>query len=1150
MNAEQREEAVFEAAVKLPAAERAAYLDQTCGGDAELRHRMGILIGAFERASGFMKQPASPERTARASPLPKEKPGDRIGRCKLLEQIGEGGCGVVYVAEQEEPVRRRVALKIIKLGMDTRSVIARFEAERQALALMDHPNIAKVFDAGATETGRPYFVMELVRGLRITDYCEQNHLAPRDRLDLFIQACRAIQHAHQKGIIHRDIKPSNILVTVNDGVPVPKVIDFGIAKATQGRLTDQTVYTAFEQFIGTPAYMSPEQALMTSLDVDTRSDIYSLGVLLYELLTSTTPFDAKELLSGGLDEMRRTIREIEPVKPSTRLTQELNSKYEIRNPKSEIRKIGNWQSAIPSDLDWIVMKCLEKDRTRRYETANGLATDVRRYLNSEPVVARPPSTVYRFQKLVRRNKLVFTAVAAVLVALLLGTVVSTWQMIQTRRARTAEVKARADAEQRLYDSLLREARATRLARGIGYRDQTFALLQQARALKVPNPKLGELRREAVASLGDFVGLTPAKFAAAPANVPLCQMRLAPNGRLSAFLLGDGTILLQEVPSGKAVAMLKHQSPGRSLCFNTNGERFISVHQPWSGSEQEQLAQATLCGFERTPDGQWRMTEDIPLPGAFECLRSQDELLVAVEGAGSNQIELLEATRRTLVCRIAHQTQPQPSPLALSPDSQLLAVGEAGALQIWNPRSGQRLQRVETHLEPIFDISFSQDGQYVACLAENGCALYRTIGFEHVTTLGDLFSPFSGVLPLASSRAAFSPGGGVLVLPLYQQNRLRLWDAIKHEDLASLQMPESVFQAAFADENLLLISGANTAWVFQFGLKAEKLNLAGHNRTVTGVCFDPNGRHIASVSKDRMVKVWDVLSGRLVWQEMLPDQGQAVAYSPDGRFLVTTAAGTRRLWLWDARTGTRLLELGSQQDGTVWSAQFSPDSRYLAAASSPYSGVTIWSLDTATNASGQVRLSAQMAKFRGGAIWNLVFAPKDEQLAFMVSSDRLRQLYVWNFTANAEPRLLTEDILSQPQNLSFTPDGRQLVFMNSTRCIVSLEAASGTKVSSIPTLQGHPAPGSTIEPSLCLSPDGTRLALSSTSRRGVDIWDAKARQLLYSLPDQSGAVYWLAWSPDSQRLAVSRSDGDIAIWILPEIERVLARLGLAEQGEKP
>jgi len=438
-----REREIFNSALeRATPAERAAYLDGACGDDAEMRARLGALLSAHDMAGGFLpmdsptQQPDVITRTAgnaaRVLTPIEEQPGNKIGPYKLREKIGEGGCGVVYVAEQQQPVRRRVALKVIKLGMDTRSVIARFDAERQALAMMDHPNIAKVLDAGATEAGRPYFVMELVRGTKITDYCDKNKLSTRARLDLFMKVCQAIQHAHQKGVIHRDIKPSNILVTLHDGVPVPKIIDFGIAKATEGRLTDLTVYTDLHHFIGTPAYMSPEQAEMSGLDIDTRADIYSLGVLLYELLTGATPFDAKALLKAGLDEMRKTIRETDPIPPSTRLSTMLNADLtDVAHRHSA--EPPRFVSLIRGDLDWIVMKALEKDRARRYETANGLAMDIQRHLSNEPIIARPQSSVYRFQKLVIRNKVTFTAAAGVAAALVFGLMGILWQWRKAER---------------------------------------------------------------------------------------------------------------------------------------------------------------------------------------------------------------------------------------------------------------------------------------------------------------------------------------------------------------------------------------------------------------------------------------------------------------------------------------------------------------------------------------------------------------------------------------------------------------------------------------------------------------------------------------------------------------------------------------------
>src|SRR5512138_2072448 len=435
-----REREIFFEALEQPSREaRAAFVERATAGDPKLREAVEALL-ANDQPDSFLENGAvaplrkSMEGTGKLTDH-EEQIGDSIGRYKLLEKIGEGGFGVVYRAEQREPVRRQIAVKVIKLGMDTRSIVARFEAERQALALMDHPGIARVFDGGATATGRPFFVMELVRGVRITEYCQANQLSLQQRLTLFIQLCHAVQHAHQKGVIHRDLKPSNVLVTVQDGKPVPKVIDFGVAKAIEEPLTEKTILTNFHAFIGTPAYTSPEQAEMTGSDVDTRSDIYSLGVLLYELLTGVTPFDAKELTQSGLDGMRRTIKEVEPPKPSTRLSRVVAGSS--ANPLTIL---------VDRDLDWIVMKCLEKDRTRRYETARELAADLQRYLDQEPVLARPQSTAYRLHKALRRHRAAFAAAAAILIVVIAGTTVSVWQAWRATSAERLSEQRRKNEE--------------------------------------------------------------------------------------------------------------------------------------------------------------------------------------------------------------------------------------------------------------------------------------------------------------------------------------------------------------------------------------------------------------------------------------------------------------------------------------------------------------------------------------------------------------------------------------------------------------------------------------------------------------------------------------------------------------------------------
>ena len=453
MVAEQRDvETIFSEALKREsAAERARYLDGACGGDAALRARVETLLRAHDESDPFLSSPtADLEAAAFDTNLAViEGPGTTIGRYKLLQLLGEGGFGVVYMAEQEDPVRRKVALKIIKLGMDTKQVIARFEAERQALAMMDHPNIAKVLDAGATPLsplgrgGRPYFVMELVRGVPFTEYCDKNNLNTRERLELFIPICNAIQYAHHKGIIHRDIKPANVMVTFHDTRPVPKVIDFGVAKATNHRLTAKTLFTEYHQLIGTPEYMSPEQAEMSGLDIDTRSDVYSLGVLLYEILTGTTPFESKKLRRAGYAGITRIIREEEPPTPSTRVSmlgEALAGVAKHRNV--EPSALGR---LMRGDLDWMVMQALEKDRTRRYETPNALAADIERHLRNEPVMASPPSAAYKLVKFFRRNQTGVIAGSLVAAALIAGLALATLGFVQARRQRDAAEEARAQA---------------------------------------------------------------------------------------------------------------------------------------------------------------------------------------------------------------------------------------------------------------------------------------------------------------------------------------------------------------------------------------------------------------------------------------------------------------------------------------------------------------------------------------------------------------------------------------------------------------------------------------------------------------------------------------------------------------------------------
>ena len=1134
-NARQQEETLFDAARKLTdPAQRKVFLDAACADNAELRDRLVNLLSAAEGADKFFEEsgaalnavvePPEPSMgedqrggTVRVTPPSEEQPGARIGHYKLLEKIGEGGCGVVYVAEQEEPVRRRVALKVIKPGMDTRQVVARFEAERQALAMMDHPNIAKVFDAGTTENGRPYFVMELVRGIRITDYCDQNHLDTEQRLELFIQVCNAVQHAHQKGIIHRDLKPSNILVTLHDGVPVPKVIDFGVAKATEGRLTDLTVYTQLHQFIGTPAYMSPEQAEMSGLDIDTRSDIYSLGVLLYELLTGNTPFDAKELLKRGLDEIRRTIREVEPPRPSTRLSTLANGDVTdvARQRHTEATKLIN---LLRGDLDWVVMKCLEKDRTRRYETANGLAMDLKRFLHNEPVVARPPSAMYRLEKLVRRNKLAFAAGAIVFLALIVGLGTTTWALFREQAARREadlrrqeSEKARADEKQQRLRAEAEELTARRFAYAsdMNLVQQALAANNLGRAREVlqrnrPQPGQVDLRGWEWRYLwqrcrGD------ALFTLRKRPDTHLFAVFADSGKLVALRHDYGAVELWDMASHRQVGELPGfgycralavSSDGTLLAYgstNANGRFMVEL---WNVATKNAVAQLQLDGeamsLAFTPDGKrlavyakdpivllWNLdTQEIikKIPAASEAgehkgvvLFSRDGKWMAIGGT-DGRVRLFDANTYELKSRFGASSEGITA-LAFSPDGALLASGSGyadTAVKLWVVPTGEHAGTLTGHNAWVSGLAFAPDGKTLASAdGDQTIRLWDTLNHEQISLLRGHLDEVHTL--------AFSPDGRRLVTGS-KDGEVCIWDPnLKHADEVEVVASSAVHLVRFLPDSKSFVSvnhdGSLSLWDARELSEKEKISKLGSDNI--SCVLSPDGRTMAVGDRTGRIKIWDFVARR----EVTAFKGHDAPVSP-WRFL----ARGKVLLSGDSTSVVKRWEVGSWREIVSWqidpslsAVTVSPDERLLVAGL-PSGTIKMWSAID----------GRELASFSGhvGVVTVVVFAP-DGRLLATGGLDGLAKL--WDPGTRKERAVLKGHLLGI-----------------------------------------H---------SIGFSPDGQRLATGSNAKEAIKVWDLSTGQELLNLKGQGAQFRQTVFSPDGN-LLVSFDDQDkLHVWRAPPLMEI-------------
>jgi eukaryotic-like serine/threonine-protein kinase len=1117
-DSEERLREIFLAALELSGEARVQYLSDACGGEHDLLEKVETLLAAHHDSTGILNTGADLEAATLGDEL-SEGPGTSIGRYKILQLIGEGGMGVVYMAEQTQPVVRKVALKIIKLGMDTKQVVARFEAERQALALMDHPNIAKVLDASATDSGRPYFVMELVKGVSITDYCDKNKLSTHQRLELFVPVCQSIQHAHQKGIIHRDIKPSNVMVTLHDGKPVPKVIDFGIAKATNQRLTEKTLFTHYAQMIGTPAYMSPEQAEMSGLDVDTRTDVYSLGVLLYELLTGTTPFSSKELMSLGYGEMQRIIAEEDPPKPSTRLSTLMGAEQTVIAGRRNI-SADKLPKQIAGDLDWIVMKSMEKDRVRRYDTVSGLIADLHRYLNDEPVDAVAPTFAYQFSKFYRKHGRMLKTLAAALALLAVATGVSSWQAVKAIRAerrlegerdRAVEAESRAteerakvvalsvDQEKSLYFSHI----------SLAHRELIANRPVHAQALlgKCPehlrNWEWFYLWRQT-----EVPGMETLDY-----HSPVISIAFSPNGRELAAVCADGSLVIRDrsnraerrftVREGDSeqIRYATRWQLVRWVAYSPDGEQVAVV----AGNNEVKLLSATTGELLRTFSGHQALIHFLTF--------SPDGNQLATAGFDPS-IRVWDAKNGDL----KHVSKVDSMPICLSyvlQGEQLVSghLGRSDNLRFWDPSTGQELRSQSLHRGGVLGMDYHEPSQLLA-----------TSSYDTTLRLTDLTKSKSTVMHghvESGLGVCLSPNGSRLVSMADDQS-LRVWDPRTGREILTFRsFMEHPFEVLFEPEGdrILAVDHSNRVVVLDGAPLKESADSDSSyesqgGMSVLDVEYSPMSGALLAVGDGGIVEIWDrgesgdpyllkfgadtvfdgafsfdgrhvvTVSGHLtyneirVWEAEAPYralavfpmdvQPPAVTFDRSGKYVVVGGANGD-LYAFDWAESRRLTVVGSH-DSSVTGISASQDGKWIA--SSGLDGtVRIWGGD-----------------------------PRQQLSRGEVVFDRGRT-YFW---------------------AGFSPDSSRLAVGDRIGGIVVIDAASGDTVLTIPK-----AHGDNIR-RVVFSPNGNYLA-SASADQTVRVWASGTGKPIGVLMGHRSRVNSVCFSADGRSLASGDGAGILRFW---------------------